>query len=212
MSADLLPILQSIERRLAAIESKIGSDNLAAESSPVGNGGGATPDLPRQVKAFDDYCTRNLEPFVAACAKIGGDVEKGGKIVASLWAEMRKFFLMASKCKEPANVASTLGEMSAKMKELGALVQRNDFENHMKTLSEGAQCVNWILVKPAPRDFIESFIGGSDYWANNIRKVHRTTNPDQILFCDTFKALLVELMAFVKDSYTTGVQWNPKGI
>ena len=67
------------------------------------------------------------------------------------------------------------------------------------------------MVKPAPRDFIESFVGGADYWANNIRKEFRTTNPDQIAFCDTFKALLIDLMAYVKEHHATGVQWNPKG-
>ena len=68
-----------------------------------------------------------------------------------------------------------------------------------------------MLVKPAPRDFIESFVGGSDYWANNIRKEYRTTNPDQIAFCDTFKNLLLELMAYVKAHHTTGLSWNSKG-
>lgn len=67
-------------------------------------------------------------------------------------------------------------------------------------------------MKPAPRDFIESSVGGSDYWANGIRKEFRTTNPDQIAFCDTFKALILELMAYVKEHHTTGVKWNAKGI
>jgi hypothetical protein len=57
----------------------------------------------------------------------------------------------------------------------------------------------------------ESFIGGADYWANNIRKEFRSTNPDQIAFCDTFKVLLNELLVYVKEYHTTGVQWNSKG-
>lgn len=69
-----------------------------------------------------------------------------------------------------------------------------------------------VVVKPAPRDFIESSIGGSDYYANNIRKAHKATNPDQIEFCNTFKTLISELMAYVKEHHTTGVTWNPKGI
>lgn len=69
-----------------------------------------------------------------------------------------------------------------------------------------------VCIKPAPRDFIESSIGGSDYYANNIRKEFKTTNPDQIAFCNTFKALLIELMAYVKEHHTTGVTWNPKGV
>lgn len=53
------------------------------------------------------------------------------------------------------------------------------------------QCLNWLVIKPAPRDFIESYIGGSDYWANGIRKEFRTTNPDQVAFVDTFKKILL---------------------
>lgn len=67
-------------------------------------------------------------------------------------------------------------------------------------------------MKPAPRDYIESFIGGSDYWANGIRKEYRTTNPDQMAFVETFKTLLVELMSYVKEYHTTGLTWNPKGV
>eukprot|EP01034_Spumella_vulgaris_P025835 gene25835-32332_t len=58
----------------------------------------------------------------------------------------------------------------------------------------------------------ESTVGGSDYWANNIRKEYRNVNADQIAFCDTFKALLVGLMAYVKEFHTTGLAWNAKGI
>jgi len=67
-----------------------------------------------------------------------------------------------------------------------------------------------LVVKPAPRDFIESYIGGSDYWANGIRKEYRSTNPDHIEFCNTFKTLLQELMVYVKEYHATGVTWNNK--
>jgi adenylyl cyclase-associated protein len=126
---------------------------------------------------------------------------------------MRKFLLMASACKEPPQAAlpGLLAGVSGKLRDIGQTVKRNEWEKHTKTCSEGAQCLNWLCVKPAPRDFIESFIGGSDYWANNIRREFRTTNPDQIAFCDTFKALILELMTYVKEFHTTGVAWNPRG-
>jgi hypothetical protein len=43
----------------------------------------------------------------------------------------------------------------------------------------------------------EAYIGGSDYWANNIRREFKATNPDQIAFCDNFKNLIKELMVSV---------------
>lgn len=91
-------------------------------------------------------------------------------------------------------------------------MERNEWEKHAKTAAEGIQALNWLVVKPAPRDFIDSYIGGSDYWANNIRKEFRNINADQIAFCDTFKGILTGMMAYVKEFHTTGVAWNPKGI
>jgi adenylyl cyclase-associated protein len=69
-----------------------------------------------------------------------------------------------------------------------------------------------VCIKPAPREFIESAIGGSDYWANNIRKQYKGVNADQIEFCNTFKALLTGLVDYVKEHHLTGVTWNPKGV
>jgi len=171
-------------------------------------------ELPRSIKAFDSYCTEFLDPFVAVCKKLGGDAEAIGNAVKNAWLEMRKFLLKATACKEPpqASLATHLAGVAAAMHTVSESVKRNEWEKHTKTCSEGVQCLNWLVVKPAPRDFIESYIGGSDYWANNIRREYRTSNPDQVAFCDTFKKLLQELMTYVKEFHTTGVSWNPRGI
>ncbi|KAJ1393286.1 adenylate cyclase associated N terminal-domain-containing protein [Ochromonadaceae sp. CCMP2298] len=182
---------------------------LESATSEAGSGAG----LPAGIVAYDAYCASYLDPFVAACDKLGGEAAQAGAIVKEAWQEQRVFLMLASQCKEPAQtkLPSLLASLGAQLKASGALVRRNDWEKHTKTCSEGIQCLNWLCVKPAPRDFIESYIGGSDYWANGIRKEHRTTNPDQVAFCDTFKKLLQELMIYVKDHHMTGVTWNPKG-
>ncbi|CAM9348930.1 unnamed protein product [Ectocarpus fasciculatus] len=202
-----LALLQSIADRLAGIEAHLGLSSGGSASGP-------SLHLPRSIRAFDAYTAAQLDPFVAACNKLGGDAATVGGHVQGAWMEMRKFLLMASACKEPAQSAlpPLLAGVAGKMKEVAGCVNRNEWEKHTKTCAEGVQCLNWLCVKPAPRDFIESYVGGSDYWANNIRKEYRATNPDQIAFCDTFKALIVELMAYVKDHHTTGVSWNAKGV
>ena len=215
-STEIFALLQNISTRLANIEIGLGtaapSATAPASSAPAATAT-SSEDVPRGVRAFDAYCVSFLQPFVLACNKLGGDAQKGGALIEAAWGEVRAFLLLASKCKEPSQAAlpGLLAGVAAKMKELSAAVQRNEWEKHMKTLSEGAACLNWLMIKPAPRDFIESYIGGSDYWANNIRKEYRTTNPDQMAFCDTFKTLLIELMAYVKEHHTTGVAWNPQG-
>mmetsp|Transcript_31900 Transcript_31900/g.30412 ORF Transcript_31900/g.30412 Transcript_31900/m.30412 type:complete len:459 (+) Transcript_31900:102-1478(+) len=208
MNSEIFSILQNIQGRLSNIEAGLGSSTAVAQSQQ------GTTDVPKSVKAFDEYSILYLDPFVAACEKLGGDAQKGGLLVKDAWGGMRAYLLMASACKEPpqAALAPLLSDISIKMKDLSAAVQRNEWEKHIKTLAEGVQCLNWLLIKPAPRDFIESYIGGSDYWANNIRKEYRTSNPDQIAFCNTFKTLLLELMVYVKEQHITGVTWNPRGM
>jgi hypothetical protein len=64
---------------------------------------------------------------------------------------------------------------------------------------------------------LNTFIGASDYHANNIRKEHKN-NPtpnndsDHIEFCASFKKLIQELMVYVKEYHLTGVTWDSKGI
>ena len=97
------------------------------------------------------------------------------------------------------------------MRDIQRAIQRNAMENNLKTISEGVQSLNWLLVKPAPVDFMTSYIDGSDLWSNRIRKEFKGVDEDQILFCTLFKRALVELRAYVKEFHTTGLAWNPKG-
>ena len=72
------------------------------------------------------------------------------------------------------------------------------------------QALTWVVVKPAPRDFIENFVGASDFWGNKIRVQYKKTAPPQTAFVDLFKKLILDLMTYVKEWHTTGVTWNPQ--
>jgi len=204
---EVLSVLQDIASRLSLIEQHLGIEGSLTIADSIS-------ELPKSIRGFDTLCTESLSPFVDACQKLGGDAASVSQLVIDAFSELRKFLLMASACKQPAEaeLRPFLAGLASKMKAIGGLCQKNTWEKHTKTVSEGIGCLNWVVVKPAPRDFIESFIGGSDYWANNIRREHRSTNPDQIAFCDTFKALLKSLMDYVKEHHTTGVKWNANGL
>jgi adenylyl cyclase-associated protein len=210
----VLDALNDIQSRLVAIERLVGaptgSSGAAAASRTESSATAANPG----VVAYDSYLNEFLPPFLAAVDKLGADLKPAGDLVKGALDELRKILELAGFCKEPAQaqMRDVLAGLGGKMQDLTKSVSRNAWERHTKTISEGIGALNWIVVKPAPRDFIESFVGGSDYWANNIRKEFRTTNADQIAFCDTFKALLVNLMAFVKANYPTGLNWNARGV
>jgi adenylyl cyclase-associated protein len=204
-----LDILKTILARLDNIESHLG-----VSGGGSGGSGGDSEELPRSIKAFDAYMVESVDPFVDVCNKLGGDAATLGRLMKEAWLEMRAVLHKASACKEPSQAAlpSVLGDVVSKMKEIGNAVQRNEWEKHAKTCSEGVQCLNWLVVKPAPRDFIESYIGGSDYWANGIRKQYKGVNEDHVAFCNLFKKMLQDLMVYVKEHHTTGVAWNPRGV
>ena len=194
-NSDLVPVLQDVLDKLKY-------------------GNSAASGIPRSIRGFDEYTSAKLDPFVAAANKLGGDAKEGGSVVKACWDELRSFLEKAAACKEPsqADLVQMFTQISQKAKSLSALTKRNEWENHLKTLSEGIGALNWVMVKPAPRDFIDNFVGGSDFWANKIRKEYRTTNPDHCVFVDTFKALLLGLMDYVKEYHTTGVSWNANGV
>lgn len=120
---------------------------------------------------------------------------------------------MASRCKKPAQLdlvnLKDLQECIAKADSMRD--NRSAFANHQNMVSEGVHAVGWICVERTPKPFIESYIEGLDFWGNKIRVQHKSSNPDHVEFVDSFKALLVELMAYVKAYHTTGVTWNRKG-
>jgi adenylyl cyclase-associated protein len=208
MSDALLPLLQDILARLGNIEA-----NLNISSTGGGSASG-TAEVPRSIRAFDAYAAEKLDPFVAACTKLGGDAATLGQFIKESWMEMRLYLLRAAACKEPTplELPSVFGPVAARIRDANAMIKRNEWEKHAKTCAEGVQALNWLVVKPAPRDFVETYVGGSDYWANNIRREFKATNPDQVAFCDTFKQLLLGLMDYIKEYHTTGVAWNPKGM
>ena len=133
--------------------------------------------------------------------------------MTQLWAQQREVIVAASKCREPdqAGLQQLFSGVAASMRDIQRAIQRNAMENNLKTISEGVQSLNWLLVKPAPVDFMTSYIDGSEMWSNRIRKEFKGVNDDQILFCTLFKRALVELRAYVKEFHTTGLAWNPKG-
>ncbi|CAM9626675.1 unnamed protein product [Chrysoparadoxa australica] len=210
--------LEELESRLAQVEASTG---LSPTSSKGGVAGFKAPAAASSssspfVTAYDEYSTRCLNPFLAVTKTLGGAAETGGEIVGRAWAAQRAFLVMASQCKKPAQdkMGSLLADVSAEIKAANSNVSRDEFENHTKTISEGLGCLSWLAVAPpagTPKEMIESTVGGSDYWANKIRVVHKKSNPDQIAFCDTFKALITGLLDYAVAHHKAGVEWNPRG-
>ncbi|KAG7375805.1 F-actin-capping protein subunit alpha [Phytophthora boehmeriae] len=202
--------LDALSARLARVEAQLGVEGApspaAAAASPAAAPSAAPVELSPQLEAYDEYVAQYLPPFLSACNKLGDDTRKLGEVTEKAFAAQRAYLLMASQCKKPAALnPEHLKDLQACIKEINTLRDnRSEFANHQNMVNEGIQALGWLCVEPAPKPFIESYVGGSDFWGNKIRVQFKTSNPDQIAFVTSFKSLLTELMAYGGDvaSYT----------
>ncbi|KAL4167329.1 hypothetical protein KRP22_012815 [Phytophthora ramorum] len=213
----LQSLLDAFGQRLARVEAQLGVKGAATPAAAVDPAASAPSSAPvelsPQLEAYDEYVAQYLPPFVDVSSKLGDDTRKLGEVTEKAFEAQRAYLLMASQCKKPASLnPEHLKDLQACIKEINALRDnRSEFANHQNMVNEGIQALGWLCVEPAPKPFIESYVGGSDFWGNKIRVQYKTSNPDQIAFVTSFKNLLTELMAYVKAHHTTGVTWNPKG-
>ncbi len=176
---------------------------------------GMVPAGSKSLRAYDAYLRSALDPFVAAAKDLGGPAAELGSVVQEAWTAQRELLVMAGAVKAPGKDDKLVPKLAPVQGAIGKakqLIQRNDFENHAKAVAEGMQALTWVVVRPAPAEYIENFVGASDFWGNKVRIQHKKTEPKHVVFVDTFKKLIVELMAYVKDCHTTGVTWNPQGV
>ncbi|RMX66953.1 hypothetical protein DD238_002701 [Peronospora effusa] len=220
MSNDVVKPLQNLldafGARLARVEAQLGMEGAhssAREADAASPSAAVYVDLSPQLKAYDEYVAQYLPPFLDISKKLGDDTNKLATVTEKAFSAQRAYLLMASQCKKPATLnPEHLKDLQACIKEINTLRDnRSDFSNHQNMVNEGIQALGWLCVEPAPKPFIESYVGGSDFWGNKIRVQFKTSNSEQISFVTSFKSLLTELMAYVKAHHTTGVTWNPKG-
>jgi adenylyl cyclase-associated protein len=196
--------------RLAVLESQAGiqptTTTKATSKAPV--------EVPRIVRLFEQHYQEHVVPFLAVCQKLGEHTVALGNIIDRVWAAQKNIIFLASKSKKPADndLRTVVQPLNDMIQECQKLIQRGDWENHQRAVYGGLGCVSWVTVTPAPTDFIENFIGESDFYSNKIRVQFKGKNEDQIAFCNTFKEIIRGLMAYVKEHHTTGLSWNPRGV
>lgn len=209
-------MIAEFEARLAAVESKLG---ISSGASPAGGaaGGDDGADSPAVV-AFDDLYASNFAPFLATCDALGGDHVKLAGATKEAVDALRAMIVCASKSKKPGGAAeiAALAPFKTLQEKIKAVSNPRlcgrDQINHQKALTEGCQSFAWVTVEPAPMGFIESYIGGFDYWGNKIRSEFKGKDENQIKFAAQFNEFMTEMMkTYVKQHHTTGLTWNPRG-
>jgi hypothetical protein len=173
----VVPLLKEILSRISLLEGKVGSGTNVVEAVS-----GSSSEQPPSIERFDKYTSENLDPFFVACTKLGGDAFLVGTVIKEAWSEMRKILVLASNCKEPpqAGLPVLLAGVSSKIKECSKLINRNEWEKHTKTCSEGISSLNWSVIKKTILLFSKLFILG---WLLNqhLAILLKVLSEDQII-------------------------------
>lgn len=221
--APLSTALESILLRLSTLESKVG-----VCSSDAVAGQGVSPAIvedekedPPALTAYDEHLKKTVTPFVDACNGIPGLKDTGSNIHA-VWMGLRTIVEIGTACKKPSDVQAALMPHLKPVQDAMAKIRQarldRKYDWHIKAIMEMLVCASWVVMSapPAPSTFIKDTIGSSDFWANKIRKEYKgKEDPEakiQIAFCDTLKALILDLSAYVKQYHLSGLMWNPRGV
>lgn len=158
-----------------------------------------------------------MTPFVNACLAID-ELKDTGNQIKIIWDGIRDIVKIGTKCKKPTNVQEALmphlKPVQDAMNKIRTARLDRKVDWHIKALMEMLASISWVVMQapPAPSTFIKDTIGSSDYWANKIRKEYKGKDEAHIQFCETMKALISDLSAYVKEYHLSGLMWNPKGI
>jgi len=161
---------------------------------------------------------RAVTPFVESCNSLE-ELKDVASNIRAVWVAIEAIIELGTKCKKPSDLQTALGPylqpiQSAIGKIRSTRVDRK-FDWHIKAIMEmlGAGA-SWVVMSapPAPSSSIKDTVGSSDFWANKIRKEYKGKDDKHIAFCDTLKALIHNLSAYVKEYHLSGLKWNPNGI
>lgn len=231
MSEQLKPlcgILDNVLERLVAVEVKLGVTPPAVPSpSAAAAAIGSTAvvaeddeDVPPRLAAYDAHVSRALDPFAASCAALGPGMEGVGGDVRAVWDGMRVIVELGAKYKRPKDPAAAIQPhlkpcQEAMAKVRAARIDRK-FDWHLKAVMEMLACVSWVVISPppTPATFVKDTVGASDFWANKVRKEYKNKGAEgekHVAFCDSMKALVLDLSAYLKEHHLSGLAWNPHG-
>lgn len=223
MSEQLKPlcgVLDGVLERLSVIEARLGISPCAAAPSEAAPAIVEDEEVHPRLVAYDEHIQRTLVPFTDSCAALGTEMESVGGNIGEVWDSVRIIVELGTKYKKPADIPTGLQPhlkpcQDAMAKIRSARIDRK-FDWHLKAIMEMLACVSWVVMSPppSPATFVKDTIGASDFWANKVRKEYKSNEnegPAHVKFCDTMKAMVLDLSGYLKEYHLSGLAWNPHG-
>lgn len=203
------------EDRLMALADRLESLSLAGLGS-MNKTANDLDDVPASLADFDQLVSDTVSPFVQICKKIGGDVSKLGEFEEEGFKKLRWFILASAKCKKPTDevLGSKFADIADVIKAaMSTPDNRNKVFSHQQSFSEHIQCLQWILVSPAPKPFVQGTLESADFYLNKVLTGFKEdpNKADHRAFVKGIKDITAQLGDYIKKYHATGLSWNSNG-
>lgn len=204
--------LTNLVGRLESVTSKL--EKMAFRQSNAASD--VTEIVLPTVIAYDHIIAGSLKNFLMLSSTIGSDVSKQASMVNDAFQAQRHFLDVASKSKEPPqNVLITLLKpTSDQIQAIQAFRESNRssiFFNHLSAISESITALGWVTVSPTPGPFVKEMSDASQFYTNRVLMDYKDKDKTHVDWTRAWLQVLGELQAYIKQYYTTGLTWNPKG-
>ncbi|KAJ9154895.1 Adenylyl cyclase-associated protein [Pleurostoma richardsiae] len=178
--------------------------------------------LPESIEDFDAFIENSVGKYVKLSNELGGLIAEQASKVLQGFKEQRRFLLITTKAKKPD--LTTGAEMSVYQDLLKpineALMAAGDIKesnrgspvaSQLSTVAEGIMVLAWVTVDNRPYKHVEESLGSAQFFGNRVLKEYKDKDPKQVEWVQSFYQMFRDLTDYVKQYYSSGIPWNPKG-
>lgn len=209
--ATLVDRLESVTKRLEAIEKNGGGSGSAA----AGGNSGSAGDDSETVARFDDLVKEFIDPWMAASKKIGGETAEIAAVFREAVTQLRNVIAGATQAKKPSDA-----DLAAFVKPLSeAMLATTEFRNsrrgskeweHLSTVSEGVAAFAWVCM-PTPHPFAVQTRAGAEFYSNKLLRQYRDKDETQESWIKNFTGFFKAMEDYIKEFHRAGLSFTGTG-
>lgn len=176
-------------------------------------------ELPDSVREFDAFISGSVQKFVKASEDLGDPISEQAHSVLEAFYRQRKFILITTKAKKPDMNSPILMQLLKPLQESITVVSEirdsnrgSPFLNQLSAVSDSIGVLAWVTVESKPPLMIEEFFESAKYWGNRVLKEFKDTDQKQIEWTQSYYGIFKTLSEYVKQTFPSGLLWNPQGI
>eukprot|EP00835_Amoeboradix_gromovi_P006768 NODE_878_length_3486_cov_0.159433.p1 type:complete len:386 gc:universal NODE_878_length_3486_cov_0.159433:1120-2277(+) len=211
MSQNLEQLVIRLEKAVDALEGKV-SKQPASSQSVVPQ---SSDKMVEQFLNVSNQAMGELTKFGNALSD--DSLSKTIELVKQGVTEVAMILRATLECTKPTSptYAQGIQKIAASLQEVKnkyATTKKNVYINVVNALVEGFNTNGWVTISPTPVPFINELKDAAQFFSNRALKEFKEKDETVVsLLTVYFQYLSNDLVKFVKDYHTTGLNWKGKG-